>query len=202
MKFFDLFRFQAPNILKRVQDIQDEVNITRFNIKKLAEIEKKLVEQEVDSNSIEKAIDGFEVALWVKDINGCFLYVNKACCEKILKCSKTEALSLKNGDLKKDALAQVCMKSDTEVLKSRKTQRWIEHAVYEDGRNVFIDTVKSPVYDDTKTKIIGIVGNAVDITDNVPGSVKKAQSNSVEIPLEAVLSSDNLFNILGGLHED
>lgn len=200
MKFLDLFRSQAPNILKRLQDIQAEVDMARFNIRKLAKIEKKLVEQEASSRSIEKAIDGFEVALWTKDTDGRFLYVNKACCEKILKCSQAEALNLKNGDLKKDALAQVCMRSDMEVLKNRKTQRWIEHAIYEDGRNVFIDTVKSPVYNGTE--IVGLVGNAVDITGNVPELIRRDKSDSVEIPLEIVLSQDNLFNILGGLHED
>lgn len=196
MRFLDIFKFQVPGILKRLQDIQHEVSVTHANIKKLAEIEETLGRQGIGSSKIEKAIDELEVAIWLKDINGRFLFVNRACCEKILKCSRTEALSLKNGDLKKDALAQVCMKSDLKVLTSRQTYRWIEHAIYEDGRHIFVDTLKSPVYDGND--IVGIVGNAVDITDSIPDVIKAQHVNagSILIPLNMTMSGLQLADIL------
>jgi PAS domain-containing protein len=197
MKFLDIFKSQIPSILKRLQDIQHEVNVTHANIKKLAEIEEALGRQEIGSGKIERALDGLKVALWLKNINGCFLFVNKTCCETILKCSQIEALNLKNGDLEKDALAQVCIKSDLKVLKSGQTQRWIEHAIYEDGRHVFIDTIKSPVYDDN-AKVIGIVGSAVNITDSVPDVIKTQHVNagSIEIPLNLTMDGQQFADIL------
>lgn len=197
MKFLDIFRTQMPGILKRLEDIQNEISQTHSNIKKLIGIEKELSKQEISSNKIEKAIDDFGVALWLKDLDSHFLYVNKICCDKILKCSQAVALGMRNGDLEKDALAHVCMRSDVKVLKSQKTQRWIEHAIYSNGEHMFIDTIKSPVYDD-KMKVIGIVGNAVDITNNISKIVinRLTKPGSIEIPLDMIIEGQQLIDIL------
>lgn len=202
MNFLSIFRLQVPDILKRLNDVRMELNITQNNIKHLMNIEKELSERatsnETTQNKLaEMAINHFEVAMWMKDLDGRFLFANKACCDKILKCTLKEALNMKNGDFKKDVLAQVCKRTDLEIMKRKVTKRYIEFAQYEDGKQIFIDTIKSPVFDDDR-KVIGIVGNAVDITNSIPEIIKcqDRMSNSIEIPLDTTLNFGDFARLL------
>lgn len=200
INFFSIFKSQIPGIINRLQNVKTELDITQDNIKQLMSIEKILYKQKNQDIKLEKivkrAVGCFGVALWLKDINSQFLYANDICCTTILKCTLQEALNLKNGDLKNDALSVVCMKSDQVIIKNQVTKRWIEHAVYKDSQHIFIDTVKSPVYDDNK--LVGVVGNAVNITDVIPNIIKKQHTKSglIEIALNESISKQRYIELL------
>lgn len=203
INFLSIFRSQIPDIIKRLSGIRTELDQTQSNIEHLLSIERELSEASVNeddimqSSLVEIAVNNFAVAMWLKDLNGRFLYVNKVCCDTILGCSVEEALNLTDSDLRKDALAVVCMKTDIEVIKHKTTKRWIEFALYEDGRKVFIDTIKSPIFNENGD-IIGTIGNAVNITDKIPEIIKcqDRKSNSIEIPLNTTLSLGEYAHIL------
>lgn len=192
MNFLSMFRSQIPNIIKRLNNVRVELNTTQNNIKHLMLAEQKWSSE---SGKIEKAIDSFGVATWIKDLKGQFLYVNKICCETILECTAEKALGLTNGDLKKDALSKVCMKSDEYVLKSGITKRFIEMAKYDNGQRIIIDTVKSPVFSDDGD-LIGTIGNAVNITELLPDEIKKRGSSSIEIPMDTTLEPKTFITLL------
>lgn len=199
MSFLSIFRSQMPNIVDKLRNIRFDLDVTQANIERLLLLERELFAKEealrMREHRIETAIAGFGLALWLKDLQGRFVYVNKACCKTILKCTEKEALGLRNGDLKKDALAQVCMKTDKEIIEHKTTKRWIENAVYEDGHSVFIDTMKSPVYEDNQ--LIGVVGSALDISDQVPANIKiNRMPASIEISTNQTMSSRQLIEIL------
>lgn len=202
MSFFSsIFRSQMPNVLVRLQDIKVDLNTAQISIKHLIELEEELSKKEEEFQQsdieIERAIDNFGVALWLKDLNSRFLYVNKVCCETILKCTQEEALGLRNGDLKKDAFAQVCMQSDNKIMESQTTRRFIEYATLENGKQIWIDTLKSPVFDN-KSRIIQIMGNAIDITHNVPDIIKQShgKTGSIEISINETLSAERYIELL------
>lgn len=189
-----------PNIIKRLESVRSDLYATQASIERLVLIEKGRMFKDNKMSEYEELIkaimSSLEIALWGKNKEGRFIVVNKTCCEKILKCSEQEALNLTNGELEKDALAKVCIKSDKKVMESLTTRRFIEHAVYEDGRNIFVDTIKSPLFNNGD--LIGTTGSAVDITDDIPEEVKKqrAKSSSIEIPLDATMTGEQFVEFL------
>lgn len=201
MNFLSIFRTQIPDIIKRLNDVKTELNITKNNINHLLIVEKEMSERDMNesdqSQLVEMAVDNFEVAMWLKDLNGRFVFANKACCDNILKCSLEKVLNMKDDDFKRNALAQICMRTDLEVIKHKTTKRWIEFALYEDGRKVFVDTIKSPVFNDVG-EITGVVGNAVDITESIPDVIKNQnrESNSIEIPVDTTLNRQTFADLL------
>ena len=194
MSFLSIFRSQMPDIIKRLENIKHDLAVTQGSIEQLMLFEETYSGKEDELVKI--AIDGFDVAMWLKDTEGRFLYANKACCTKILKCTLEEALNLTNGDLKNDALAQVCMQSDKKVLESQTTKRFIEHAVSNGGVHVWIDVVKSIVF--SGDRLIGVTGNAVDITDSVPLVIKEMhkKTSSIEIPMDATIGEEQIIEFL------
>lgn len=199
--FSSIFRSQMPSVLNRLQDMKVDLNTAQVSIKHLIELEEELSKKDEESQQadaiIERAVENFGVAMWLKDLNSRFLYANKVCCETILKCSLEEARGLSNGDLKKDVLAQVCMQSDNKVMESQTTRRFIEYATIETGVQIWIDTLKSPVFDETG-RIVQIMGNAIDITDSVPDVLKEShgKAGSIEIPVDENLTESQYIKLL------
>ncbi len=194
MSFLSIFKSQMPDIIKRLESVRHDLAVTQGSIEQLMLFEETYSGKEDELVKI--AIDGFDVAMWLKDTEGRFLYANKACCTKILKCTLEEALNLTNGDLKNDALAQVCMQSDKKVLEHQATARFIEHAINKDGTHIWTDVIKSPVFSDGK--LVGTAGNAVDITDTIPLIIKEmhTKASSIEISVDATMSKDQLIEFL------
>lgn len=199
--FLSIFRSQMPDIIKRLESVRSDLHITQANIEQLVLLEKGKLsiteDEQAEFRGLRKAMmSSLDIALWAKDMQGRFIIVNKACCEKILKCSEQEALNLKNGDLANDALAKICMETDLKVMKSLTPRRFIENAVYEDGRNIFIDTVKSPLFRDGE--LIGTTGSAIDVTDEIPDEIKKqrTKSSSIEIPLDTTMNEEQFVKLL------
>jgi PAS domain-containing protein len=127
--------------------------------------------------------NGLDFPMWVKDINGTFLFINTVCANTILKTTVEKALNLTDVDFREDALAPICMKSDKHVQETLKTLRCIEHARYNDGRDIWLDIVKTPLIVDGK--LIGIIGTAKDISALVPKEIRDrcAKPGLIEIDL-------------------
>lgn len=191
ISFRNLFSSEVPDIINRLKAIRRDIDSAKDNLARLVVIESQL--SRVDISTM---VDSFNVALWAKDLAGRFLFANKTCCETILKCSLPEALNLKNGDFKKDALSRICVKTDTLVFESLTVRRFIEHAVYADG-DVYVDSIKNPLYN-TEGKLMGITGSGVVITDSIPEEIRQQtrKSNYIEIPVDATMSAQMFIDFL------
>lgn len=198
--FSSLFKSEVPDLLDRLENIRTELDKTHNGIQELAEMEKRLSEEEATSAKYEtlmrSAVDSYGVSVWIKDLNSHFIFANKTCCDVILKCTEAEALGMRNGHFKKDKLAPACMEGDQKVISSQRTRRFIESAVYDGDKQVYIDVIKSPVYENGT--LIGTIGSATDITANVPNRVKDHRdgASSIEIPLDTTVSRDRLAGFL------
>lgn len=200
MAFVSFFRQVMPGILT-------DLKVHRLALTKIQNDLEQLFIIEQDHASpiltecqygycIKSAIETFGVALWVKDKEHKFVFANEACCNHILKCSEEEALNLTDTDFKNDALAVECIKSDKKVTTSRKTMRFIEHAVYSDGKEIYLDVVKSPRIE--SGKIIGTIGSGIVITDSIPKAIRNQhrKSNSIEIPVESSMGTMKLIELI------
>lgn len=200
MLFLNFFRTQLPKILRDFKISRLELTKIQHDLERLLIMEQNYASKELTNCQygycIKTAIDTFGVALWVKDADHRFLFVNRACCHNILKCSEEEALNLTDIDFKDDALSTECIKSDKKVMSSRKTMRFIEHAVYPDGKEIFLDIVKSPRIEDGE--VIGTIGSGVVITNSIPKGIRDQHrlSNSIEIALDAAMGTRKLVELI------
>lgn len=200
MAFLSFFRSEVPNILSSLKVTRLELSKTQNDLERLLIMEQNYATEETTECQygcyIRAAIDTFGVALWIKDENHKFVFVNRACCHYILKCEEEEALNFTDTDFEKDALARECLKSDKKVMESQKTMRFIEHAVYEDGKEIFLDIVKSPRI--KHGEVIGTIGSGVVITNSIPEGIRNQhrKSNSIEVPVDLSIGTRKLVEIL------
>jgi len=128
--------------------------------------------------------------LWVKDLNGIYLYANKSICDGLLMAKDTQE-PIGKGDvffaLRERAahsdkpnwhtFGELCFNSDQEVIDNNKAMKFEEYGNVK-GKLLYLEVYKAPFYD-KDGKIIGTVGAGRDITQ-----LKKTQidlENSLKI---------------------
>ena len=166
---------------------KSELDNSREGLNRLVELTKQL--DEIDSSVrneelLDLITNSLGIAVWAKDINGNFLYLNDACAKLLLRTTVSKALSLADAYFELDALAPVCRASDQKVLESLTSRRFIAHARYTD-RDLWIDAVKSPLF--MKEKLIGVVSSGKDITEEVPIEIKDRFSKADALELDVNL---------------
>ena len=121
--------------------------------------------------------------LWVKDLDGNYLYANQAICDGLLMAKDTQEpigkgdvfFALRERELHKHipgwhTFGELCFNSDIDVIKNDKAMKFEEYGNVK-GELMYLEVYKAPFYDkDGKT--IGTVGAGRDIT-----KLKKIQSD-------------------------
>lgn len=110
------------------------------------------------------AVSGTKDAIFVKDINGCYLVVNQAAANFVDK-PLHEILGKDDRFLFPEITAKHIMKRDQDVMESGKIQILEEHIASFDGKKLIFDVTKGPMYD-TSGNVIGLFGIASDITES------------------------------------
>jgi len=121
--------------------------------------------------------------LWVKDIDGKYLYVNQAICDGLLMAKNTQEpigkgdvfFALRERELHKDRLdwhtfGELCFKSDQVVIDENRAMKFEEYGNVK-GKLLYLEVYKAPFYD-KEGNIIGTVGGGRDIT-----KLKKIQTD-------------------------
>lgn len=190
-----LFGHKSSEIALRIGIRQSKESLLRLKIL-THELNMKEYVGRSHENLLEIASDEMESPMWVKDLEGRFMFMNVACVMKILRTTPDAALHLTDEDFENDALAQVCKSSDQVVIDTVKTHRAIEHARYADGSDLWVDTTKSPWIIDGE--LFGTVGFGRDITDYVPEDVREEfkESGFFEIPIDAMYNSDDIRELV------
>jgi len=128
--------------------------------------------------------------LWVKDVEGKYLYVNQAICDGLLMAKNTQEpigkddvfFALREREAHKDrpdwhTFGELCFNSDQEVIDSKKPMKFEEYGNVK-GEMLYLEVYKAPFFD-ADGKVIGTVGTGRDITE-----LKKIQidlQNSLKI---------------------
>ena len=113
--------------------------------------------------------------LWVKDINGCYVYANKAICEGLLMAKDTAEPIGKNDIFfamrEREAhrenpdwhtFGELCANTDQIVIDNNRPMRFEEYGNVK-GEMLYLEVYKAPFYD-KDGNIIGTVGAGRDIT--------------------------------------
>lgn len=113
--------------------------------------------------------------LWVKDIEGKYLFANRAVCENLLMADMKEVIGkddiyLAERERSKHpensewhTFGELCFDSDLEVIQNRKAMSFEEFGNIK-GQMLYLAVNKAPFYDD-EGNILGTVGTARDITE-------------------------------------
>jgi len=119
--------------------------------------------------------DNLPDLIWAKDIEGKFLFVNKACCEILLNAKDTDEpigktdlyFAQRGKDSHPDnpdyfTFGELCADSDLAVLDTKKPLRFDESGNV-NGKFLFLDVYKAPFTDENGI-ILGTVGSARIVT--------------------------------------
>ena len=132
--------------------------------------------REHNSGLLELLTEHLPDMLWVKDLDGKYLYANKAICEGLLMANDTQEpigkgdvfFALRERELHSDkpswhTFGELCFDSDQIVIDNDKSMKFEEYGNVK-GKLLYLEVYKAPFYD-KEGKTIGTVGTGRDITD-------------------------------------
>jgi PAS domain S-box-containing protein len=130
--------------------------------------------------------------LWVKEVNGNYLYANQAICEGLLMAKDTDEpigkndifFAMRERDAHSDnpdwhTFGELCFNSDLVVIENNKPMKFEEFGNVK-GKLLYLEVYKAPFYD-KEGNIIGTVGAGRDIT----------QLKKIQLDLEESLKTMN-----------
>jgi len=114
--------------------------------------------------------------LWIKDLDGIYIYANKAICDGLLMAKDIKEpigkgdvfFALREREAHKDkpdwhTFGELCFNSDQEVIDNNKPMKFEEYGNVK-GKLLYLEVNKAPYYD-KDGNIIGTVGSGRDITE-------------------------------------
>ena len=127
--------------------------------------EKKRAERNLEKTLLRRnaILDNIPDMAWLKDKDGNFLAVNEPFA-KACGISKEELVGKTDFDFWPQELAQRYRDDDEQVMQTRKRKSVEETLVHGEGQDVWIETIKSPIYDENG-QVMGTTGIARDITE-------------------------------------
>ncbi len=115
--------------------------------------------------------------LWIKDLNGRYLYANNAICNGLLIATPDEVIgktdiffALREREKYKDnknwhTFGELCTNTDLETIKYMRPLRFLENGNIQ-GKMTYLEVDKAPFFDENKN-LIGVIGTARDITEQI-----------------------------------
>ena len=108
-------------------------------------------------------LDSIPDIAWLKDKEGRYVAANEPLC-KAFGMKLEDLIGKTDFDISPEDLAKRYRADDQEVMKSGKRKRIEEPWEDKDGKRIWIETIKTPIYND-KGEVIGTSGIARDITE-------------------------------------
>lgn len=112
---------------------------------------------------LKRILDGIPDMAWMKDAEERFIWVNKPFADAA-GMAVEELVGKTDLDAWPAELAARYMADDAEVIRSRQRKWYEEPLVSASGEQTWIETVKTPAYDN-EGKVVGTIGIARDITE-------------------------------------
>lgn len=145
--------------------------------------------------------------LWIKDLEGKYIYANKAICDGLLMAKDIEEpigkddvfFALREREAHKDktdwhTFGELCFNSDQEVIDMNCPMKFEEYGNVK-GKLVYLEVNKAPFYDQDGN-ILGTVGSGRDITELKLTQIKlKQQYETIKDQSKMVLMGEMIDNI-------
>ena len=127
--------------------------------------ERKRMEEELQKSIHQQTaiLNNIPDIAWLKDKEGRFIAVNKPFAE-VCGLSPEDLVDKTDLDIWHKDLAEGYMADDREVMETGRRKQVEEPLIDKDGIKTWIETIKTPIYDD-RGKVIGTTGIARDVTE-------------------------------------
>ncbi len=147
-------------VRQRTSQLKAANDDLKYEISEKKHAERRLQRTVIRQNAI---LDNIPDMAWLKDSEGKFLAVNEPF-SKARGIAREELLGKTDFDFWPQELAQRYRDDDEQVMKTGKRKSIEETLVHTEGRDVWIETIKSPIYDENG-EVMGTTGIARDITE-------------------------------------
>jgi PAS domain S-box-containing protein len=147
-------------VRQRTSQLKAANDDLKFEISEKKLAERKLQQTLIRQNAI---LDNIPDMAWLKDTEGNFLAVNGPFA-KARGIDREELVGKTDFDFWPKELAQRYRDDDEQVMKSGQRKSIEETLVHTEGRDVWIETIKSPIYDENG-EVMGTTGISRDITE-------------------------------------
>jgi len=147
-------------VRQRTSELKTANDDLKYEIGERKRAEMKLRQTLIRQNAI---LDNIPDMAWLKDRDGTFLAVNEPFAEAS-GIAKEGLLGKTDFDFWPKDLAQRYRDDDEQVMKTGKRKNIEETLVHTEDRDVWIETIKSPIFDE-EGEVIGTTGIARDITE-------------------------------------
>ena len=115
-------------------------------------------------NLLNLVVSASNDSIYVKDLNGCYLFINQAAADLVGK-SIEQILGKDDTLLFPENVAKSIMERDHELLQNGKIERHEQTLMTYDGKSIVVDVNKGVISDNTG-KIVGLFGISRDVTAN------------------------------------
>ncbi|SIS43903.1 EAL domain-containing protein [Neptunomonas antarctica] len=116
-----------------------------------------------DQGLLKRIIDSIPDYIFYKSVEGAYLGCNKATSE-LFGCDEADLIGKTDFDIFEQKQAIFFRQKDSEMLQTGKHQSNAETVMHPDGREIQLDTLKTPFYGETG-KLYGLIGIGRDVTE-------------------------------------
>jgi len=162
----------------------------------VASYEDRTKEKELDL-LLKNTINSVENLIFVKDSEFKYLECNGAF-EKFIGHTRDELIGKDDYDFFDKELADIFRSKDSEIFNTQQRTESLEWTDFSDGSRVYLYTMLSPLRDSLGT-VIGLVGNAVDLThqkrleDELQASKQQFEQFMEFIPANILIKDDGII---------
>jgi len=156
----------------------------------------------LDLNLLNLLTDHLPDMLWIKDLDGTYIYVNKAICDGLLMAKDTNEpigksdvfFALREREKHKEnphwhTFGELCFNSDQVAIDANKAMKFEEYGNVK-GKLLYLEVNKAPFYD-KDGNIIGTVGSGRDITELKKTQFKLSeQAQIIEQIHDCIITTD------------
>ena len=159
---------------KELADKLDSSDRALTRIEKRLDAERVAIEKELGLYKCTLGAIGGAIPdmLWAKDLDGKYLYANKAIQNGLLfdrqpigkdDMEISRAAKIRFGP-ENHTFGEVCGNSDIVVMQNEQPQRFLEHGLIK-GKMLYLEVYKAPLY--FEGKLVGVCGTGRDLTEYV-----------------------------------
>ncbi len=149
--------------MKKALDAKEQLRKTNFELEESNKLYKELYQEYNKKQALLKSmINSIPDLIFYKDVNGVYLGCNTAF-ETFAGKQEQELIGCSDAEIFNSANAELFRNTDAEMMSTNTFRKNEEVVTYPDGKQVTLETLKTPYYD-LDGRLVGLIGISRDIS--------------------------------------